>query len=241
MPTATALNPAILPCTIGFLILAPELILLITRLSRPATAARVDQRSLARLWGTIFASILVAAPFSLFRSPTLGYFQLGSAAVMFVFGLLAAGVLLRWWAIRTLGKFFTVDVAVHREHRLVTAGPYSWVRHPSYTGLLMELLALAITFQHVVSVLIIMVPTTAALMWRIAVEERALAGGLGMAYQRYLRRSYCLVPFVPLRRRDTVSVTAEANVIPIEPALRARTQGKKPALPPIPQRDSRVA
>lgn len=252
MPTVTPLNPALLPCTIGFLVLAPELILLITRLSRPASAARADHSSLLRLWITILTSILLAAPFGLFRSPASLSFELGSAGIVFVLGLLTAGVLLRWWAIHTLGKFFTVDVAVHHEHRLVTEGPYAWIRHPSYTGLLLELTALALTFQHAFGVLLIMVPTTAALLWRIAVEERALATGLGESYLHYLRHSYCLVPFVALRRRSQSATVMAADVIPIESALdaarprRGRRAGKpvKAALPPspaTPQRDSHVA
>ncbi len=45
-----------------------------------------------------------------------------------------AGVSLRWWAIRTLGAHFTRNLQVATDQRLVTAGPYRRLRHPSYTG-----------------------------------------------------------------------------------------------------------
>lgn len=51
--------------------------------------------------------------------------------------LIVAGSLIRWSCYRHLGKLFTFEVAVQEEHHLVTSGPYSVVRHPSYSGMLM--------------------------------------------------------------------------------------------------------
>ncbi|KAI0360702.1 ICMT-domain-containing protein [Trametes cingulata] len=47
------------------------------------------------------------------------------------------GGAVRAWAYRTLGRFFTWQLAVKSDHKLVTEGPYAWVRHPSYTGFIM--------------------------------------------------------------------------------------------------------
>ncbi|KDQ51238.1 hypothetical protein JAAARDRAFT_62646 [Jaapia argillacea MUCL 33604] len=54
----------------------------------------------------------------------------------FIFGTLLAisGGLLRSWCYNTLGRFFTFQMGIRRDHRLITKGPYSFVRHPSYTG-----------------------------------------------------------------------------------------------------------
>ncbi|KAL6303659.1 hypothetical protein BKA93DRAFT_330513 [Sparassis latifolia] len=54
--------------------------------------------------------------------------------------LIGMGGLVRWWCYRTLGRFFTYELSVKDEHRLVTAGPYSIVRHPSYTGGIMQMI-----------------------------------------------------------------------------------------------------
>ena len=51
--------------------------------------------------------------------------------------LAIAGSTLRAWCYRELGKYFTFEMSVARDHRLVTTGPYSIVRHPSYTGIVM--------------------------------------------------------------------------------------------------------
>jgi protein-S-isoprenylcysteine O-methyltransferase Ste14 len=48
--------------------------------------------------------------------------------------LAIAGGALRAWCYRELGKYFTFEMSVAKDHRLVTTGPYSIVRHPSYTG-----------------------------------------------------------------------------------------------------------
>ncbi|KAL6303657.1 hypothetical protein BKA93DRAFT_734745 [Sparassis latifolia] len=54
--------------------------------------------------------------------------------------LIGMGGLVRWWCYRTLGRFFTYELSVKEEHRLVTVGPYSIVRHPSYTGMIMQII-----------------------------------------------------------------------------------------------------
>jgi protein-S-isoprenylcysteine O-methyltransferase Ste14 len=56
----------------------------------------------------------------------------------FVTGLLVmiSGIALRQWAILTLGQYFTGDVRVQANQTVVERGPYQWVRHPSYTGLI---------------------------------------------------------------------------------------------------------
>lgn len=47
------------------------------------------------------------------------------------------GQFLRWSCYRYLGKLFTYEVGVQEEHHLVTSGPYSVIRHPSYSGIMM--------------------------------------------------------------------------------------------------------
>ncbi|KDQ51233.1 hypothetical protein JAAARDRAFT_62643 [Jaapia argillacea MUCL 33604] len=59
-----------------------------------------------------------------------GAFGLGCSLVF-------AGASIRYWCYRTLGRFFTFELNIRPEHRLVTSGPYSVVRHPSYSGLLL--------------------------------------------------------------------------------------------------------
>ena len=63
-----------------------------------------------------------------------------------VFGaaLAFSGLSLRWWSQAELGSMFTFEVGIRRDHRLVQTGPYAILRHPSYTGLLIGIIGIAL-------------------------------------------------------------------------------------------------
>lgn len=196
MVNATQLNPFILPSIVGCIILIPELALLITRHSRTHSATAADRLSLVFLWSIILSSIVVAIPFAFFQIPQLLHFELDVSGIVLMFVTLCSGLILRCWSIRTLGEFFTVNVAFHQKHRLVSRGPYAWIRHPSYTGLILEFFALALTYQNVISLCIIMLPTLYALLQRITIEERVLEEALGEEYRSYQHQTAVLFPFL---------------------------------------------
>jgi protein-S-isoprenylcysteine O-methyltransferase len=106
------------------------------------------------------------------------------------------GLALRWWAVVTLGRFFTVDVATHADHSLVDTGPFHFVRHPSYTGLLLAFLGFGVSMGNALSLLVLMPPIVAALSYRMRVEEAALRGALGAPYADYCARTKRLIPGV---------------------------------------------
>ena len=82
------------------------------------------------------------------------------------------------------------------DHQVVDTGPYRWVRHPSYSGLLLQFAGLALTFGSVPSVAVVLVPTFLALLYRIKVEEAALRTHLGARYEVYMQKTKRLVPLV---------------------------------------------
>jgi protein-S-isoprenylcysteine O-methyltransferase len=114
-----------------------------------------------------------------------------SGVVLFV-----AGLFLRWWAIITLGRFFTVDVTIEKDHELVERGPFRVVRHPSYTGVLLAFVGLALCLGNWAALLVILLPIGAAFIHRMNVEEDALASALGAQYTDYMRQTKRLVPFI---------------------------------------------
>jgi protein-S-isoprenylcysteine O-methyltransferase Ste14 len=107
-----------------------------------------------------------------------------------------AGFGLRAWAVRTLGRFFRVEVTVETDQTVVDTGPYSRVRHPSYTGLLVFYLGLGICLDSYLSVAAAVLLPLAAVVNRIAHEERMLRRELGEAYEVYSSRTRRLVPGV---------------------------------------------
>ena len=101
---------------------------------------------------------------------------------------------LRLWSIRTLGEFFTVDVAVSGSQRVVDTGPYARLRHPSYTGMLMAIFGFGIALDSVAGAAAALLLPLAAVVNRIRHEEAMLRRGLGEPYAAYAARTDRLVP-----------------------------------------------
>jgi protein-S-isoprenylcysteine O-methyltransferase Ste14 len=108
--------------------------------------------------------------------------------------LVAPGIGLRTWSIATLGRFFQYRIEVQPDHHVVTGGPYRYVRHPSYSGLALILLGLALATGDVLSLLPVAVLGAAGLAVRIHAEERALREALGPQYERFAASRKRLMP-----------------------------------------------
>jgi len=110
--------------------------------------------------------------------------------------LILGGVAVRWWAIATLGKSFTFDVAVQSGQKVVDTGPYRHIRHPSYTGTLMTQVGIGLALGNWVGLLALMLCMAIAYSYRISVEEQALVAALGEPYKQYMRRTRRIIPFL---------------------------------------------
>ena len=179
---------------LGVVYLISELLLTVTRRSRSRTGTKQGRSTLLVVWLVIMASvaagIYVAKGWPAAALPHQQSFMFAGIA------LFVTGLLLRWWAIITLGRFFTVDVTIEPDHELVERGPFRMVRHPSYTGVLLAFVGLALTLGNWAALLVILVPIGAAFIHRMNVEENALSGALGLQYSDYMRRTKRLVPFI---------------------------------------------
>jgi len=125
-----------------------------------------------------------------------------------------SGSILRIWSQRSLGKFFTWEVSIRPEHRLYTGGPYSMIRHPSYTALVMTcggqamLLAARNTFikeclgtQHA---LITWISLAFMSVWqtilvvtvinRTSTEDEVLTREFGKGWEDWAQRTYRIFP-----------------------------------------------
>jgi protein-S-isoprenylcysteine O-methyltransferase Ste14 len=111
-------------------------------------------------------------------------------------GLMLLGVVLRWYAIWTLGRYFTRDVAVAADQPVVERGPYRWVRHPAYSGTLLTILGIGLALQNWAGLLALMALVLVGYGYRVRVEEAALAGTIGQPYRDYMRRTRRFIPWV---------------------------------------------
>jgi len=105
-------------------------------------------------------------------------------------------LLLRIWAIATLGSSFRTTVETHQDQKVVRKGPYRLVRHPSYTGLLLTCLGYGIAVQNWLSVIFAVGLPLIALIYRIHIEEQELVSSIGTEYEGYPKETKKLIPWI---------------------------------------------
>jgi protein-S-isoprenylcysteine O-methyltransferase Ste14 len=122
---------------------------------------------------------------------------IGGAGV-FVLGAVVGwlGLLLRWWSFATLGRYFTTVVKASPDQPVVDRGPYRWLRHPSYTGLLLVFLGCGLMLGNWVGAAASVVIVLAALVYRLRREERAMVAAVGESYSRFASSRARLVPYL---------------------------------------------
>lgn len=171
---------------------ASEICLGIFTRTRKSGGKLRDRGSMLILWGTITASIFVAEWMSSQTARTLlpGVDWL-SWLILF---LMVAGLFVRWVAILSLGKAFSVNVAIRDTQNLKRSGLYRFARHPSYTGMMLMFLALGLAQRSWWACLCLLLPVTAALLYRIHVEEIALNEAFGAEYASYSQQTKRLIP-----------------------------------------------
>jgi protein-S-isoprenylcysteine O-methyltransferase Ste14 len=113
---------------------------------------------------------------------------MGFAMLFYGLGIFAAGRI-------SLGKQFSFKVRVRPDHRLVTSGLYSYVRHPIYLGVILYALSAPIILESLYG-FVVMLALVPLILHRIRVEESALTAKFGLEYTEYVRRTKRLIPFV---------------------------------------------
>ncbi len=110
--------------------------------------------------------------------------------------IMISGIVFRRYAISVLGKFFTATVQIQKDHELIKAGPYRYIRHPSYLGILIIVLGLGIALANWISLLLCIVLPVIGVMQRIKVEEKELEQHFGRQYQDYRKNTWCVIPYI---------------------------------------------
>jgi protein-S-isoprenylcysteine O-methyltransferase len=187
------LNFSKLVMMVGILWGASEVLLLILTRSRKGSEDR-DKGSLVWLNLVIYSCIAVAV--------TMGMLGIGrvkglpAAVPLAGLVMLVLGILIRWTAIFTLRKYFTVNVVIQSGHKIIKSGIYRFVRHPSYSGALISFWGMGLIFSNWVSFVVMALPITIAFLKRIKLEERALTEAFGEEYEEYRKHSWHLFPLI---------------------------------------------
>ena len=107
-----------------------------------------------------------------------------------------SGIFLRLWSLHALGRYFTFTVQTSGDQPVIVDGPYRVIRHPSYAGLLLVIVAVGLFIGNWWSLVCLTGTVTGGLVFRIRVEERALTRKLGDRYLSYAATHNRLVPFI---------------------------------------------
>ncbi|NLQ90763.1 isoprenylcysteine carboxylmethyltransferase family protein [Streptococcus mutans] len=111
--------------------------------------------------------------------------------------LMILGIIFRVYAIKYLGKAFTLTVQATDNQKLISSGPYSVVRNPAYTGTIISILGLAFITLNIFNILIVFIILSIGYAIRIRTEEEVLEQHFGRIYQDYCQKvKYRLFPFI---------------------------------------------
>ena len=143
----------------------------------------------------------ILVPIGLVASEVFYFSEFGliSNSILFVIigcVLIIFGFVVRWFAVLSLGKKFNVSLSIIKKHKLKTDGIYKYIRHPSYTGLLIYYLGLSIIMQNIFSIILLVIFPIIAVINRIKIEENMLFEYFRDEYQIYKQKTKKLFPFI---------------------------------------------
>jgi protein-S-isoprenylcysteine O-methyltransferase Ste14 len=159
--------------------------------SAPAKSSEAKASRRVHVYLTNAALVLIAAPIH-----GLGRF-LPASSVLMVVGLAIelAGLSIAIWARRHLGRNWSGEITIKQDHQLIRTGPYRYLRHPIYTGILTMFVGLTLATGEWLGLVGLAVAVIA--YWRkTRMEEATLNAAFGAEYDAYRRDTWAVVPGV---------------------------------------------
>jgi protein-S-isoprenylcysteine O-methyltransferase Ste14 len=118
----------------------------------------------------------------------------GIVFAVFTISLAVASGWLLESAVRTLGKQWALAARLVEGHKLITAGPYAYVRNPIYTGMLGMLIATGLAMEHWIATIVAVVIFSVGLVIRVRSEEKLLRAAFGQEFEDYAKRVPAVIP-----------------------------------------------
>jgi protein-S-isoprenylcysteine O-methyltransferase Ste14 len=108
--------------------------------------------------------------------------------------LYLCGLIIRNWAIRSLGKFWSIHIEMRKNHKMIRTGPYKYVRHPAYLSILCETWGVPLIMNAYFTFLFAVVIYIPITFVRIYYEEKQCLKIFGPDYKAYKREAGSLLP-----------------------------------------------
>ena len=140
----------------------------------------------------VYNTVLVATVLELFfvkRPLHTGLSLCGLLVFIFSF-------LLRSWSVKTLGIFHSTNIEIKPDHRLITRGPYNYIRHPYYLSVMMEVLSIPVTVNCLYTVWLAVMLYVPCVLVRVYLEEQVFSRTFGEEFSRY---KAAVRAFIPVR------------------------------------------
>jgi protein-S-isoprenylcysteine O-methyltransferase Ste14 len=175
--------------------LAIESYLILRDRANSKGATKIDRKT--RTFNTLFTELALCLSPVFCGLPALQFAGFPSTVCFWV-GIvtMCLGAMLRYGSIYVLGEYFRTTVELGRDHKVVQTGPYRYIRHPSYSGMILFFIGYGLMAQNWLSLAAAVFFPTAALLYRIKIEEAALVEVIGAEYEEYRKRTKRLIPFL---------------------------------------------
>ncbi len=158
------------------------------------TGKKEDKNSLNVVYALALAGIVLAN--IALKYPFMKLPGSRSAQLMIAICLVMAGVLMRFWSFKALGKFFSRIVMVQKNQKVVKNGPYKFIRHPSYLAGIIIFLGYGVFLGSWISLTLVVLFLLIGYLYRMGVEEKFLSRTLGKEYINYMDKTKRLIPFI---------------------------------------------
>jgi protein-S-isoprenylcysteine O-methyltransferase Ste14 len=143
----------------------------------------------------VLGIILLAFPAYRLRPANPILWPQSAVTVAIGLGLVIIGLSIAVWARYHLGRYWSGRITLKVDHQVIQSGPYAFVRHPIYSGILLALLGTVISIGTVRSCLAIVLMFLSFVV-KLTLEERWLGSHFGAEYEKYRRRVKALIPGV---------------------------------------------
>ena len=110
------------------------------------------------------------------------------------FTIFLSGICFRVWAIITLGHYYSHIVRKVNGHKIIDSGPYKYIRHPAYAGMIIAHFGALLYFFNLITLMIFFLAFIPAIILRIFVEEKTLFKIEG--YPNYSENRKRLIPLI---------------------------------------------
>jgi len=158
-------------------------------------AGESDQGSSKVIWISGLLSILLVLFAPILNAYHIGYWNSpygGWVGLLLMLG----GLILRYWAAKTLGEFYTRTLQTVEGQKIIDQAPYSVIRHPGYLGTFLMEIGAGLAITNWVVLAIIVVIGVLSRTYRIQVEEEMLKTVFGEQHRVYSEKTWRLIPFI---------------------------------------------